>query len=241
MAIASVPPAAAEELLPQTITARPIKAVVELFTSQGCSSCPPADQLMQTYAESKDVMALSLPVDYWDYLGWKDTLASSKNTERQRAYARSFGQGPVYTPQMVVNGVSHAVGSNREEIDSAIEQDRKSFAARRIPVKFTLHESMFLVELGAAPDGVQPKPATIWLGVVQKSVSVPIKRGENTGTTVTYHNVVRDLVPVGAWDGKPKQLQLTSASMLRAGSEATILLVQEGEVGPIIAAAWLGQ
>ncbi len=103
------------------------------------------------------------------------------------------------------------------------------------------HESVFLIDLGAAPAGIEVKPATVWLGVLQKSVAVPIKRGENSGNTITYYNVVRDLVPVGAWDGKPKQLQLTAAAVIRAESEETIVLVQEGEVGPIIGAAWLGR
>ena len=241
LALAASGPARAEQVTPDGLTSRPVKAVVELFTSQGCSSCPPADALMKTYAESKDVMALSLPVDYWDYLGWKDTLGNPKNTERQRAYARSFGQGPVYTPQMVINGVTHAVGSHGSEIDAAIEQNTKAFAARRVPVQFWHHESVFLIDLGAAPAGVEVKPATVWLGVLQKSVSVPIKHGENSGKTVTYQNVVRDLVPVGAWDGKAKQLQLTSAAVIRAESEETIVLVQEGEAGPIIGAAWLGR
>lgn len=233
--------ASAEQLAPPQMTSRPVRAVVELFTSQGCSSCPPADALMKTYAESSDVMALTLPVDYWDYLGWKDTLGSPRNSERQRAYASSFVQGPVYTPQMVINGVVHAVGSKRNEIDAAIEGDAKAFATRRVPVQFSHHESVFLIDLGAAKEGSEVKTATVWLGVLQKSVTVPIKQGENSGKTVTYYNVVRDLVPVGAWDGRPKQLQLTSASVIRADSEETIVLVQEGEVGPIIGAAWLGR
>lgn len=239
--LAAVPAAVAEEMVPPTLTSRPVKAVVELYTSQGCSSCPPADALMKTYAESKDVMALTMPVDYWDFLGWKDTLASPKNTERQRSYANTQGQGPVYTPQMIVNGVASAVGSRKDEIDAAIESDTKSFAARRVPVQFWRRDSIFLVDLGAAPAGTEAKPATVWLGVLQKSVSVPIKRGENSGSTVTYHNVVRDLVPVGAWNGKAKQLQLTSAAVMSAQGEDTVVLVQEGDGGPIIGAAWLGR
>lgn len=236
-----VAPAAAEQVTPPQLTSRPVKAVVELFTSQGCSSCPPADALLKTYAESSDVMALTLPVDYWDYLGWKDTLGSPRNSERQRAYANSFGQGPVFTPQMVVNGVVPAIGSNRKEVDAAIEDNAKSFAKRRVPVRFWHHESVFMIDLGEADAGSEVKTATVWLGVLQKSVTVPIKQGENSGKTVTYHNVVRDLVPVGAWDGRPKQLQLTSGSVIRADSEETVVLVQEGEVGPIIGAAWLGR
>ncbi len=231
----------AEQMEPPALSSRPVKAVVELFTSQGCSSCPPADALMKSYSEANGVMALSLPVDYWDYLGWKDTLANPRNAERQRAYAKSLGKGGVYTPQMVINGVAHVVGSRRREIDAAIEKDTRAFSARRVPVQFRQHENEFLIDLGAAPAGIETKPCTVWLGVLQKSVAVPIKRGENAGNTVTYHNVVRDLVRVGAWDGTAKQLPLTSAAVIRAESEETIVLVQEGDAGAIVGAAWLGR
>lgn len=225
---------------PVSPTSQPIKAVVELFTSQGCSSCPPADALMKSFAMRDDLLAFSLPVDIWDHLGWKDTLAHPRNASRQRAYAESFGQGPVYTPQMVINGVTHAVGSNKIDIQRAIDEDNSKFARRRIPVSFLHHESVFMIDLGAAPEGMTPKVSTVWLGVVQRSVTVPIRRGENTGAEITYYNVLRDLVPVGAWDGKPKQLQLTSAAVMKSETERTFVLVQEGESGPIIGAAWLG-
>lgn len=226
---------------PGTPTSQPIKAVVELYTSQGCSSCPPADALMKTLSQQGDLLAFSLPVDIWDHLGWKDTLAHPRNASRQRAYASAFGQGPVYTPQMVINGVAHAVGSRKRDIERAISEDAPKFAARRVPVGFMHHESVFMIDLGAAPAGMAAKTSTVWLGVVQKTVTVPIKRGENRGSEVTYYNVLRDLVPVGAWDGRPKQLQLTAGAVLNSESERTFVLVQEGDTGPIIGAAWLGR
>ena len=109
------------------------KAVIELFTSQGCSSCPPADALLGEYAKRDDVLALSFPVDYWDYLGWKDTLASHENTERQRAYAAARGDRQVYTPQVVVNGVEHMVGSTRAQDRRRDRPARRVAAACRSP------------------------------------------------------------------------------------------------------------
>ena len=101
--------------------AQKMKAVIELFTSQGCSSCPPADKLLESYIKRKDVIALTMPVDYWDYLGWKDTLASPHYSARQRSYARSRGDRNVYTPQIVINGTTHAIGSDRQAINRLIK------------------------------------------------------------------------------------------------------------------------
>jgi hypothetical protein len=219
---------------------RPVRAVIELFTSQGCSSCPPADALLKTYADSRDVMALSLPVDYWDYIGWKDTLASPRNTERQRAYARHFGIGPVYTPQAVINGTAQATGSDQREIEAAIDETAAAFAARRVPVQFWNRDGRIIIETGAAPDGTEGKEATIWLALLQKSASVTVKRGENGGRSLTYHNVVRDMTPVGVWNGKPTTIRLAQASIMRPEFEDSIVLIQEANNGPILGAAWLG-
>ena len=135
-AIAPTPAAWAVDVPgPEANPYRPVRAVIELFTSQGCSSCPPADEVLKSYAEQENVIALSLPVDYWDYIGWKDTLASPKNTERQRSYAKSLGSGSVYTPQAVINGVVHVVGSNRSEIEKGLEKTETAFARRRIPLR----------------------------------------------------------------------------------------------------------
>jgi len=219
--------------------APPIRAVIELFTSQGCSSCPPADELLKTYAENKDVLALSLPIDYWDYLGWKDTFASPGNTERQRAYAKALGIGPVYTPQAVISGMSQALGSSKKDIDEAIEETAAALDARRVPVRFLRQSSNIIIATGGAPDGAEVKEATIWLAVVQKSGSLPIKRGENSGKSLTYTNIVRQLTPVGLWNGKPLTIQLAQAAIMRPETEDLIVLIQEGN-GPIIGAARLG-
>jgi hypothetical protein len=233
-------PVAAGEMVPGLIYSRPVKAVVELFTSQGCSSCPPADAILKSLAEEKGVLALSLPVDYWDFLGWKDTLANPKNTERQRSYAKVLGIGSVYTPQAVINGVTQVVGSRRGDVEAAIAAESKRLEAARVPVRFWRQGDIFAIELGAATLGSGPRRATVWLGVVQKLATVAVKRGENAGTTLTYANVVRELVPVGIWEGTPKALQLSSASVIRPESEDAFVIIQQDGQGPVIGAAWLG-
>jgi hypothetical protein len=231
---------AGEPTAPNVENKTPVKAIVELFTSQGCSSCPPADALLKTYAESEGIIALSLPVDYWDYIGWKDTLASPRHTDRQRTYARKFGIGPVYTPQVVVNGTKQVIGSNRAKIDEAIEEASAAFESQRIPVHFWHAGRTVIIETGGSPDGAKQKEATIWLAVVQKSAVVDIKRGENAGKTLTYYNVVRELTPVGLWNGRPAQIRLARAAIMHPDSESLFVLVQEIETGFIKGAARLG-
>lgn len=218
----------------------PVSAVIELFTSQGCASCPPADTLLQSYAERHDVMALSYPVDYWDYLGWRDTLASAKNTERQRAYAKSRGDGSVYTPQIVVNGSAHAVGSDRSEIEKQIARTAMDFAQRRIPMRFWRTSSMIIVEVASAPEGTAPEQATIWLAPVRPHAEIEIERGENRGRTLKYCNVVEELAPIGVWTGKPMRIQLAAQPFIKPGSMRYAVIMQQGTAGPIIGAAWLG-
>ena len=219
---------------------RPVRAVIELFTSQGCSSCPPADKLLQHYVNSKDVMALSLPVDYWDYIGWKDTLASPKNAQRQRSYVTSFNNGPMYTPQMVVNGQVEALGSSRRQIDNAIDSTAPGFAERRIPVHSWHNNNTIIIKVGAASTDVPIKQATIWLAQIQKAANVDIKAGENRGKALTYYNVVREMTPVGAWNGKAMTIRLSRQSIIFPEADDGAILVQESTHGPIVGAAWLG-
>lgn len=213
------------------------KAVVELYTSQGCSSCPAADALMNRLAERDDIIAMSLSVDYWDYLGWKDTLAQSKFTDRQKAYAKAIGDGMVYTPQVVVNGAVHVNGSDERKITAAIEKTNKAVAAAYVPVRLSASDGKLVVDIGAAPQGTTLKDATVWLAVISPKVEVPITRGENTGKTVTYANVVRDLMPIGMWSGKAMTVQLARHSIAHNGAERCAVLVQQGRGGPIVGAA----
>lgn len=238
-----VPGAAADPattaIVPQEMS-RPLRGVVELFTSQGCSSCPPADALLKTYADSQDVVALSYPVDYWDYLGWKDTLATPRNGDRQRAYAKARGDGAVYTPQVVINGVTHVNGASRGDIDTALERGWPKLVAAHVPVRFWLERGTVVIETGPGTGKFAHTEATIWLAFITKSAAVAIPRGENGGKTITYTNVVREIAPVGMWSGKPTQIRLARNAILRPESEACAILLQAGDGGPIIGAAWMG-
>jgi hypothetical protein len=213
------------------------RAVIELFTSQGCSSCPPADAILAEYADRADILALSLPVDYWDYLGWKDTLASHENTERQRDYAAARGDQQVYTPQLVVNGQEHLVGSNRTAIDAAL----KARSETGLPVPITLKAGLdaTTVTIGAAPPNT-PSKGTIWLVMYDHAVEVPIARGENTGRTVTYSNVVRKLRPIAMWKGEAMTIDLPKSEMDHAAVARCAVILQtevDGLPGPILGAA----
>jgi hypothetical protein len=216
-----------------------IISVVELFTSQGCSVCPPADTLLKSYAERSNVIALSLPVDYWDYLGWKDTLANPKFTGRQRAYAKARGDGEVYTPQVVVNGAARVVGTKRGDIDQAIERTSKAFAAARVPMRVWTDNQTVTVDVGAATHPGASSAGTVWFAVVQPRAEVEIRHGENRGRKLTYYNVVRDLTAVGMWSGQPTRIQLQHGAVVRSGNERCAVLLQQGAVGPILGAAWM--
>lgn len=218
--------------------ALPIKAVLELFTSQGCSSCPRADALLKTYVDRPDVIALTMAVDIWDYLGWKDTLASPFNSRRQRDYAR-VGHSQVYTPQLVVNGMKHVVGSDGQAIEKAIATTSQELAASRVDLTIRTDGDKLILAIGKAQPGSPHMEATLWVASVEKSVKVAITRGENRGRSVTYYNVVRRLSPVGMWDGKAMTVKLSSRAVMRSANERCIVLLQKGEAGPILAAAEL--
>src|SRR6476646_7562212 len=171
------------------------RAVIELFTSQGCSSCPAADKLMAEYAQDPSVIALSLAVDYWDYLGWKDTLALSGHSNRQRAYAKVRGDRQVYTPQVVIDGAVHALGSDKAAIEQAIRKEREQATPLTLPVTMALDGDKLTVTVSASKD--KKGQAEVWLCPITKSVPVTIERGENGGHTLTYTNVVRRWIKLG--------------------------------------------
>lgn len=175
--------------------------VLELFTSQGCSSCPPADALLQKFAERENIVALSFPVSYWDHLGWKDTLAKEAYNARQYRYAQVRGDRKVYTPQLIVNGVTHVIGSRRAAIDSALQETRQLLQRATVPVSVKQVGNKLDVEVGATPEGSDRRSARLWVACYQKSVDVAIGRGENTGRKITYTNVVREWLPAGEWTG----------------------------------------
>ncbi len=216
----------------------PVRApvVLELYTSQGCSSCPPADRLLRQYAGRRDTIALSYNVDYWDYLGWKDTLGNPAFSTRQRLYARRRGDGEVYTPQIVVNGLSHAVGSMPREIDRAIARTKSYLSDTRVPLDVRINGGKLTIEVGEA---TVDQSATIWLAAVRSEVTVPVRRGENRGRTLTYHNVVRKVTPVGMWSGARTVIQLKDEDVLDSEADTCAILVQMGKGGPIVAAKWM--
>lgn len=212
------------------------KAVLELFTSQGCSSCPPADAILGEYARNADILALSFPVDYWDYLGWKDTLASHENTGRQKGYAEARGDRQVYTPQVVVNGTTHVVGSNRQQIEAALE------TSPPLPVSITMEPGTDSTTVTIGPSTNPDKAkGTIWLAMYDDPVTVPVERGENTGKSITYYNVVRKLRPIAMWKGKEVTIDLPKSEMDFAEvSRCAVILQTEldnGLPGPILGAA----
>ena len=212
-----------------------VPTVLELFTSQGCSSCPAADALLKTFAERTGTMALSFSVDYWDHLGWKDTLASPKYTSRQRAYAKVLAAGNVYTPQIVIDGGAEAVGSNKALIDKAVG---RASSAHKNSVGVVAKSDGARVTIDIAGGATTEASATVWWAVVSPRVDVKIKHGENRDKMLSYYNVVREMTPVGMWSGKPMQIELPANAVLGAGNRGAVLL-QAGEGGRILGAAWM--
>ena len=183
-----------------------LRAVIELFTSQGCSSCPAADKLMGKLAGDPTLLTMSLPVDYWDYLGWKDTLALHAHSERQRAYAEARGDRAVYTPQVVVNGVMHVLGSDRTAIEDAIAKTDSVAKPLVLPVAISVADGKIVVNVPDAKDA--RRHGEVWLCPISGKVPVTIGRGENRGRTLTYTNVVRNWVKLGEWNGKAETFTL---------------------------------
>ena len=210
----------------QSAQAEP-RAVIELFTSQGCSSCPPADQLLGELTSDASLIAVSAPVDYWDYLGWKDTLADPHNTARQKAYAHARGDGQVYTPQVVVNGTLHALGSDKAAIELAIAASRKNGAMSLLPT-LTVGEGRLNVTV---PDLVDARAGgEVWLVGVVKTATIAIARGENKGRTITYHNVARRWIKLGDWTGKANSWSIPVQTFKAANVDEAAVLVQGGTV-----------
>jgi hypothetical protein len=209
-----------------------VQGVVELFTSQGCSSCPPADRLLTTLSRNADTIALTFAINYWDYIGWKDTLAAPEFTARQRAYATKRGDPHVYTPEAVVDGLYDAVGSDKNAIERAIEEGLSHTHALSVRAQMHEENGVLDIEIGRGIGS-----AGVYVLRVAKSRSVEISRGENSGHRVTYTNVVRAIRKVGDWSGAPLNIKLME---LRADDEGYVMLLQRGsedQPGAILAAA----
>ncbi|MEO5866389.1 MAG: DUF1223 domain-containing protein [Sphingomonas sp.] len=197
-------------------------AVVELYQSQGCSSCPPADAVLNALADRRDVLALSFAVTYWDQLGWKDTFASPAFTRRQWDYARAAKRGNVATPQMIVNGSGAINGGNRAEVDAAIRRFSRP-----------LGEPAITSDARSVMVGAGKGHADLWLVRYDpRTISVPIRAGENGGRTIAHRNIVRQLIRLGAWNGASVSYRLPKP----LPGLASAVLAQQAAGGPIIAA-----
>ncbi len=224
------------------------RAVVELFTSQGCSSCPPADKIMGELAKDPSIIAMSMPIDYWDYLGWKDTLADSRFSARQKAYSKMRGDREVYTPQAIINGAAHVIGSERDSIEGAIDATRKENGVMSVPVTMTQSGEQLTVSVAAASKGPAAHGGTqsaahgeVWICSISKAVPISIDRGENHGKQITYYNVVRNLLKLGDWNGNSGSWTVPIDKVAHEGVDAAVVYVQDGsgdKPGPMLGAAY---
>jgi len=209
------------------------KAVLELFTSQGCTSCPPADALLKSLDAQPDLITLAYHVDYWDYIGWADTFGAKANTDRQRAYAAAWQSNNIYTPELVVNGAHDFVGSHKPEVDGALAD-----ASLPVPVALKTEGDMLDVSIGGKPGGHE---SGVWLVTFIDNADVIVARGENAGKKLSYSQVVTGRHILGMWDPNTgAHLKLPLDEVLTAPSNGAVILVQSehgGLPGPIIGAA----
>jgi hypothetical protein len=206
--------------------------VVELFTSQGCSSCPPADAYLGELARKPGILALGFHIDYWNYIGWTDPYSLPLAAERQRAYGQRLGLHYVYTPQMVIDGAGEGVGSEPAKIAPLLHAARQR---PRLGPALSLEKrgDGFHIHVGA---GAAPSAATVWLVGIDRVHDTKVLRGENEGATAHDYQIVRSFKSVGSWRGQPLDLDLPPASA--AGDEIAVLLQLDG-TGPILGAAKL--
>ena len=202
--------------------------VVELFTSQGCSSCPPANANLAAIAARPDVLALSFGVTYWDYIGWKDTFAKPEFTNRQYAYEQKLHRATAYTPQMVVNGEMDLIGNSADELDRFIGAARNE--ASTAGPQITLNGDTVTIGAGSAPGDAAD---VLLVRYDPNVVQVPVARGENTGRTLPHKHVVHELTRLGGWTGAAVRFDLPAAT----DGLKTAILVQSAYTGPILAAA----
>ena len=211
-----------------TTMAQTRPAVVELFTSQGCSSCPPAEKLVSELAQRPDVLALTFHVDYWDDLGWRDRFSSPEATQRQRDYAQRLQLSSVYTPQAIVDGHDNLVGSNRVALEAALRGARVG-----APIALTVLKGSVQADIGAQTNAAA---SNVLLVAYLRSAVSPIGRGENAGRTIQEANVVRGFKVIGQWRGLPQHFD-TSVGSFPADATDVAVLVQTREKGDVIGAA----
>lgn len=214
------------------------RGVIELFTSQGCSSCPPADEAFEKLVRKGDIVALAYHVDYWNYLGWNDTLATPENTGRQYAYARSLGRSGVYTPQAVLNGRDHLKGTDADEVTRKLDGMRQQGLGLSVAVRAARKKEELTITVGRG----QGKADVVIVYFRRKEV-VDVLKGENVGKKVAYWNSVTDVQTVGMWEGNELHLMLPAKVMAKDGSDGCAVLLQtsgvEGEPSAILGATMI--
>jgi hypothetical protein len=206
----------------------PNPVVIELYTSQGCSSCPPADDYLGELAQRRDVLPLAFHVDYWNYIGWQDPFSSPDATNRQREYGRFMNLHAIYTPQMVIDGATHEVGSDRGAVASAIKSAARGM---KVPVTLLNDENGFRVRIGEGEPGMN---ARVWLIEYDPEAVTEVQRGENAGKTLVEYNIVRAWRAIGNWDGTATEIALPRAE---TDASACAVIVQADPIGPIYGAA----
>jgi hypothetical protein len=203
-------------------------AVVELFTSEGCNSCPPAEAYIGELAQRRDVLALAFHVDYWDDLGWRDRFGLPEAVHRQQVYARALMLPSVYTPQVVIDGQHDFVGSDRSSIARAVAVNRSGVA-----VALSVRDGEVLADLSAQEKAL---PCDVLLIAYLREAVSPIGRGENAGRTLKEFNIVRDVRNLGRWEGQKQLYRLRVNSLPSDATDAAVLIQPKGQA-PIIGAA----
>jgi hypothetical protein len=233
-ALAGIGAASADEQLSD----KPL-GVVELFTSQGCNSCPPADEFFAELAAKPDLVALSYHVDYWDYLGWQDTLSRKENTARQFEYMRSFNSRSVYTPQAVINGRVHVNGANRAAVNDELSGMQKAGEGMVVGIKISRSGDGVMIDAGDAASGSSNVNAHVVVVYFDPPQTIAIGKGENDGRSLTYWNAVSDIQTAGMWHGKAQRYELPMSEIAKKGGCAVLLqsVDKDGLPGPILGAA----
>lgn len=217
-----------------------VKGVVELFTSQGCASCPPADEALRKLIQKGDVVGLSYHVDYWNYLGWADSLASKENTERQYGYARALGRNNVYTPQAVVNGRDHVKGADVQAIYGRLDAFTRAGEGLSVPVKASRVADEIAIDIGEGKG-----KADVVVAYFNREQVVDVQKGENQGKKISYWHSVYDVQTVGMWDGKSMSVKLPASILSKAKNGGCAVLLQtsdaQGNPAAIVGASVLLQ
>ncbi len=216
-------------------SAEPVKGVVELFTSQSCSSCPPADKVLGTLIKRDGIIGLAYHVDYWDYLDWKDTFSSKESTSRQYGYATSFHSSQVYTPQLIVNGRTSVKAGSPDHVFAAMDDMAKSGQGLPVSVNADLNKDRLSVTAGKGSGA-----ANLVLVIFDANETVSIERGENSGKTIEYHNAVTGIQTIGMWKGEELSVELPRGEYLKEKGYGCAILLQritdQGTPGEIIGA-----